>query len=122
VVISAAWGGIPRQVVDAWFAERYVLLITPAVLAEYHKIFERLLPRSLAASRFLHAVYLKAVAVHPTERAYVVRHDPTDDRFLECAMAGRADYLVSGDHHLLQIGRFRETKILTPRAFLGALH
>jgi uncharacterized protein len=48
----------------------------------------------------------------------VVAEDPTDDRILECAVASRSDYLVTGDNHLLKLGRFRNTKIVKPAAFL----
>ncbi len=121
VIISAAWGGVPYHVLEAWFAERYVLLISPAVLAEYHATLERLLPGSPAADRFLHALYVKGVAVHPTESLAVIRDDPSDDRFLECALAGRAEVIVSGDRHLLQLNSFRGIRIVSPRTFLDTV-
>ena len=120
-MISAAWGGLPRQVVETWFAGRYRLLITPPILAEYQAVIGRLLPDSPAAPQFLHAVYLKAMTVSSTEPLRVVIDDPSDNRFLECAVAGQATYLVSGDRHLLRLGRFRQTRIVTPRVFLEAL-
>jgi putative PIN family toxin of toxin-antitoxin system len=52
-----------------------------------------------------------------TERVELCR-DPRDDRFL-VALAGRADFLLTGDADLLTLHPFRETAILTPAAYLG---
>lgn len=48
----------------------------------------------------------------------VVADDPTDDRFLECAVEAGADYLVSGDVHLLRLGQYAGVQILSPGAFV----
>jgi predicted nucleic acid-binding protein len=52
----------------------------------------------------------------------VVRsRDPDDGLFLACALEGHADYLVSGDPHLLEIKHYHGVQILTPRQFLDIL-
>ena len=121
VVVSSFWGGVPARVVEAWLQGRYVLLISPRVLAEYQMTLERLLPDSPGVLRFLHAVYLRAIATNPSQRVHAVRQDPADNRFLECAVAGKASYLVSGDQHLLRLRQFRGIRILSPKEFLGQL-
>jgi len=45
-------------------------------------------------------------------------HDPHDDKFLELAVNGRADLIVSGDADLLALNPFRDIPILTPAAFI----
>ena len=42
-------------------------------------------------------------------------------KYLECALASGADIIVSGDKHLLKLGKFRKTKILTPREFFDSI-
>jgi len=44
------------------------------------------------------------VLVHPREPVSVVREDEADNRILECALAAGADAIVTGDHHLLELG------------------
>jgi predicted nucleic acid-binding protein len=51
----------------------------------------------------------------------VLEKDPSDNRFLECAFEGEADYLVTGDQDLLNVGQFQKITILTPREFLRVL-
>ena len=53
-----------------------------------------------------------------TERVEICR-DPRDDKFLELALAGRADFLLTGDADLLALHPFRGTTILTPTAYLA---
>jgi putative PIN family toxin of toxin-antitoxin system len=59
----------------------------------------------------------EAALVEVTERLALCR-DPRDDKFLELAAAGHASHLITGDHDLLVLGRFRETRIMTPAALL----
>ena len=59
---------------------------------------------------------------HRTERLTVVTANDDDNRMLECALAARAEFLVTGDeHHLLPLGSYRDTKIVTPAQFLDLL-
>ena len=48
--------------------------------------------------------------------------DPDDDKYLACAIDGEADYIVSGDHHLFVLRRYRQIPILTPRLFVEVLN
>lgn len=121
IVVSAFWGGLPGKVVRAWIEERYTLPISAPILTEYKDVLERLHPGSPAANRFLHAVYLRGVTVHSKETLHVIRQDPDDDRFLECAVAGKAHYIVTGDRHLLRLKHYRGIHIVTPREFLTGL-
>jgi putative PIN family toxin of toxin-antitoxin system len=57
--------------------------------------------------------------VTPTEALNVVLDDPDDDRVLECAAAAQADYLVTGDKHLLKLGSYRATRIVKAAEFLA---
>ena len=63
---------------------------------------------------------LRGEAVAPKRRIQACR-DPQDDKFLEAAVAGRADALVSGDADLLALHPFEGTPVLSPVAFLARL-
>ena len=55
-------------------------------------------------------------------RLAVVRRDLDDDKFLECAVAGRAGYLVTGDRDLRELGTFRGITIFTAGEFLERMN
>ncbi len=50
-----------------------------------------------------------------------VKDDPDDDKYLAAALLGRAGYVVSGDHHLLDLGEYQGVRIVKPRQFLEGL-
>jgi uncharacterized protein len=56
--------------------------------------------------------------VTPGQRVSAVEADETDNRILECAEAAGSEYVVTGDKHLLQLGNFESTAIITVAAFL----
>ena len=59
--------------------------------------------------------------VVPTESLNVVQEDESDNRYLECAIEGKAQYIVSGDKHLLDVSEYKGINILTPAEFVTLL-
>ena len=110
----------PRQVLDAARKEGMVL----ASLDTLEELVRTLRRPKLAAyitaaerEAFLEAFSATVELVEVKERLALCR-DPHDDKFLELAVAGGADYLITGDADLLVMERFRTTAILAPAAFL----
>jgi putative PIN family toxin of toxin-antitoxin system len=64
---------------------------------------------------------LRGELVVPTRLLKVCR-DPKDDMLIEAAVAGEAEYVVSGDEDLLVLKKFEQVRFVTPRAFLEALY
>jgi putative PIN family toxin of toxin-antitoxin system len=60
--------------------------------------------------------------VIPEEKIVVIVADPTDNKFLEAAVVGKVNYIVSGDGHLLDLGSFRDIPIITARDFIDLLN
>lgn len=60
-----------------------------------------------------------AINIKPIKYVHIIEAEPKDNRILECALAAKADYLVTGDKkHLLPLKSYRGIKIVTPREFL----
>jgi putative PIN family toxin of toxin-antitoxin system len=59
-----------------------------------------------------------ALTVRPRQKLRIVKDDP-DNRVLECALAGRADAIVTGDNALLELGEFRGVRVISLREYLG---
>ncbi len=70
--------------------------------------------------RFLRNLLQEAKLIEIEETIQACR-DPKDDKFLELAVNGNADCIVSGDDDLLTLGPFKSVAILTPNDFLDAL-
>ena len=74
-----------------------------------------------ALSTILYEVQTLAVMAYPKLKLNVIKRDPPDNRVLESAVAGNADWIVSGDKDLLELGKFRGVKIYSPTEFLNIL-
>ncbi len=129
VLVSAVLNpaGVPGQIFDEWRAERFALLVSGPILEEIARVLEY--PRIARGHRWPHAKVREFVAelgniaiVTPGEITLnVIRNDPDDNRYLECAVEGAADYLVSGDQDLLALQEHHDIRIVTPKTFLQAL-
>jgi predicted nucleic acid-binding protein len=60
--------------------------------------------------------------VEPNVEIAAIDRDPSDKRYLECAVEGGASYVVSGDRHLLDLEGFEGIVILSPAAFVAVLN
>ncbi len=123
VLVSAILGGASSHILDLWRDGKFDLLLTVDVLQEYLDVLKRpkfKLPPEVMASigAFL---YRKGIFVTPEEKIFAVVSDPKDNKFLEAAIAGDADVLVNGDHHLLGLNSFRRVRILSVSRFLEGL-
>jgi len=120
VFVSSLWGGNPQKVVDLWKEGRFLLLISLPVLKEYLAVLARfgLSDQQLKERGCLFLESPFSILVHPSRHFTVIKEDPSDNMFLECAVEGKADHIVSGDAHLLGLGTFRKISIVPPGVFL----
>jgi len=105
VVVSAClWHGAPFDCLAAWSEGAFRAVISPPLLAEYEETLEesRLGYPDRPCADWVPVLKSSAELVFPIDRASGVVADPFDEMVLECALATRADFIVSGDKkHLL---------------------
>ncbi|MGH2710981.1 MAG: putative toxin-antitoxin system toxin component, PIN family [Actinomycetota bacterium] len=123
LVSGMGWGGVPGRVVDLALAGRFVMVTSRPLLSELARVLRR---RKLAgvfaeSAEIVRLIEAASVVVEPTRTLQVVAEDPADDRVLEAADAAQADFIVTGDRHLLDLGAFEGARIVRPRAFLEVL-
>ena len=121
ILVSAALKpeGLQRTVLVLAMTRPARLYISQAILAEYREVLARRefkIRRGLR-QQFLQLIKNRAQLVDPV-RALQVTKDPDDDKFVECADAARADYLITGNQR--HFPRFwKKTKIITSREFIS---
>jgi uncharacterized protein len=103
---------------------RASLLASEPTLAELRDVlnrpkFEKIVSAE-ARNEFLNR-YGGAVRMVPISSSIRVCRDPRDDKFLELAIDGEADAIITGDQDLLALNPFQGIRIVSPRAFLEAL-
>ena len=122
IYISALnFAGAADEVLALGRAGLIEIYISPVILDEIAGVLARKFRWSAARVREARtAIANFTILVQPGESVNVVHEDEADNRILECALAARADAIVTGDRHLLGLRRFRGSRITTPREFLDA--
>lgn len=126
VLVSAliSPSGPPREIVTAWAQRRFELMASPALLTELRDVLDRPKFRrwvsTATAGEFVDGLADGALVIDDPAPQPGLSPDPDDDYLLTLARAGAADYLVSGDRHLLGLTD-PKPPVLTPRQFLDRL-
>jgi uncharacterized protein len=121
VLVSAfVFPGGPPEHAYRFVVERRVQLISSRpLLAELIRVLiEKFGWQPIGAEEAGRQVAQLADIVKPTELMHEIEADPADNRVLEAALAGDADVIVSGDHHLLELEEWRGIPIQNPASFL----
>ncbi len=105
------------RIIDLCLENKHKLIFSPRLRKEV-----RLILKNVRAEREfrekIRSLFVNASKVKPTKKVFTVKEDPEDNKFLECAFEGEADYLITSDRHLLELGEFAQTKICKPTQFL----
>ena len=120
--------GPPGEIVEAFVRDRrFDLVVSPATLNELRRVlgYPRL-RRSVGLSALEIDAWVGALGVLATVVEGPVLHpvvvaDPGDDIYIAAAVDGLAEFIVSGDRHLLDLREHEGIRILTPREFLSVL-
>jgi len=115
--------GPPRLIVNRIRDRLDLLCLSQPILEEYLSVLQRSrIAEDLLASLFsLFRDPARVLLVLPSRRVELIREDPSDNMFLECAIEARADYLISGDRHLKKLKSFQGIEILPPREYVSRL-
>ena len=124
VLVSAfGWKGNPRNIFRRAVLGELELFVSYDQLAELKRTIEypRLRFTNEQKQIFLRLILEVANMVKPTRTLDIIKDDPDDNIILECAVTGKADFIVTGDKHLLNLREFAGIRIVTPREFIELL-
>jgi len=119
--------GHPAKILNKWKAGAFDLVMSLSILKEigrvifYPKIKKRLSWSDLEIDEFLLGLAQFSIMVSKESKIDVIKEDPTENKYLACAQKGKADFIVTGDQHLLKLQNYKGVKIVTPKAFLNIL-
>ncbi|MEM3551280.1 MAG: putative toxin-antitoxin system toxin component, PIN family [Candidatus Bathyarchaeia archaeon] len=128
-VSALLWGGKPAEIIKLAEDGKVLIIVSEEIVGEisqvlnYPKLRKVYQAAGLRHKNMIEALLkvVKFVKVKVANRVSVVVEHPADDKFIECALASGADYIVSGDKHLLKIGVYKKTRILSVSEFLGIM-
>lgn len=126
-VSGLIWGGVPGRLIDAAAAGTAQIISSLPLLDELYDVLLRkkfaaqLKEQGADAAELFEGYAALVQLVVPAVIVPVILADPDDDIVLATAVAGGADAIVSGDAHLLGIGKFRGVPIIAPAEAVNRL-
>ena len=123
---ASATPSVTSRIYTAWDAGRFILLLSEPILTEIEDVLSRpeviskLRMTPIEAGALIELVRRRSTRVTPAV-AITQSRDPDDNKFLDCAVAGSADYIVSGDADLLSLREVQGIPIVDAPTFWHAL-
>lgn len=121
IFVSSFFGGNPRKIIDLWKNEKITLCLSNAILDEYIDVLRRIGLKEedeLKELLSLFSMGFNILFTTKTPKIKIIKNDPDDDKFIECAVALKAHAVITGDREVLAIKEYMGIRILTPQKFL----
>jgi len=127
--VSGLFGrdSISAKLQEHWINQDFILVTSIDIIREvnrvlhYPRIQERFKPKDETLKRFFRLIFRKAVITKDIYKTDRITDDPTDNKFLACALEGKADYIVSRDPHLRNIKHFQGIQIIDATTFINKI-
>jgi len=124
--ISGLFGknSLSAKLQDLWINQEFELVTSIEIMKEvsrvlrYPRIRQKFHPKDETLKRFFRLVFRKAVVTKDIYKTDRITDDPSDNKFLACALEGTADYIVSRDQHLRNLKQFHGIKIIDASTFV----
>jgi len=120
LVSGIGFGGKPWDCLLLSFVGDAEMVTSEPALSEFERVlgYDRLPFTAEEQEVFPRLIRNEATVIDPHVDVTEIEDDPDDDVFLECATAAGVEYLVSGNDHVLDVGNFRGTEVVSPDEFL----
>jgi putative PIN family toxin of toxin-antitoxin system len=124
VLVSAIISdGKPQELFRKGITKEFCIITSDLLLRELAAVLRR--PKFKTDEDEIHRIILAlmqaAEVVEVVSKFNMVEEDPKDDMIVETAYDGKADFVVSGDSHLLALNSFRDIKIISVKRMLACL-
>ena len=132
VLVSAVLvpNGLPARILAMVYDGTLQLIFSPATITEFVRVFsyprlkKRLEKQGIALvdlDEFIAGLASFSTIVLGEMQIDAIPDHPSDNMFLNCAVEGEAKFIVSGDHHLLNLQEYQGIRIVSPSSFLKIL-
>lgn len=120
LISGIGWSGRERRLLLLAASDRYELVISDEILKELAGVLQREKFNDLDSQkifRFIDLLTRVSTVVVPEKHHDIIEEDPDDNMILDCAVEAGAEYIVSGDRHLLDLEDFKSIKIVESARF-----
>lgn len=123
LISSTFWNGNSNNIIELVENNKIELILSEEIIEEFIKVLNykeiqgKIKDKNLEMKRSVEKIVSISKIVIPKLKINI-SEDPDDNKILECAVEGEADYVISQDNHLLKLKEYNGIKILTPKEFL----
>ncbi|MFH1504440.1 MAG: putative toxin-antitoxin system toxin component, PIN family [Candidatus Omnitrophota bacterium] len=116
--------GAPAKILNAWREHTFILICSYEILEEikqtlqYPHITKKYNLSEENTISLISLIEHEAIMIPETAKINVIKGDPDDDKIIACAVGAEADYIVSGDKHLLSLREYKNIPIIPAAEFL----
>ena len=117
------WSGDSERILYKWKEGEFILISATEIILELITVlnnFKRKLEDELL-KYWIDLIVTNSELVMIKNELKIINEDETDNKFIEVAAIGDADYIVTQDKHLLNLKEYKDIKIITPDKFLRVL-
>lgn len=117
--------GNPARIIRWWLEGEFDVLVSQPIIDEVLRVtgYETIQKKytKVRENRLEYAALIseQALWIEADEKLDIIASDESDNRYVECAVAGGAEYIFTGDDHLLELGEYEGILVVTPAAFVA---
>ena len=125
--VSGLFGkdSVSARLQNFWVNQDFLLVTSLDIIKEVNRVFhypriqERFQPKEESLKKFFHLVFRNAIITKDKYKTERITDDPTDNKFLACALEGKADFIVSRDPHLRNLKHYQGIQIVDASTFVN---
>ena len=120
LVSGVFWKGNESIVLASCLSKDISNFISPSIIDEFDRVlhYDKFQFNPVEIQHALETILSCSRVILPQVKIDIVNDDPADNKILECAIAANASYIVSGDHHLLQLESYKQINIVSATQFI----
>ena len=119
---AIVWRGEATKIIEAGLNKKIKIIISQEILSEIIDVLSQAKFKDFIDKEkiedLIKVILSIAELIETKTRVDIIKEDPKDNIILECAVSCNADYIISGDQHLLKLKEFKGIKIITAKEFL----
>jgi putative PIN family toxin of toxin-antitoxin system len=127
LISSLLWKGKLALFFELINEQKIILCFSKSTLNElirvshYPHIAKKIKEENINFDKIISKLVSKSILVTPKFVPNIIKDDPSDNKFLACALSAQASFIISGDNHLLKVKKFQKIPIVEPREFLSKM-
>ncbi|MCL5674820.1 MAG: putative toxin-antitoxin system toxin component, PIN family [Candidatus Omnitrophica bacterium] len=125
IFVSSFFGGNPEKIISLWKNGKIILCLSKEIIEEYAEVLSRFglkHQRELKELLNLFSKRFNMFFISSTPTIKIIKSDPSDNKFIKCAVSCNVNFIITGDMHLKILKQYKNIKIINPENFMAVFN